>query len=945
MLPSLSPQEFVAKWRKVELKERSAAQSHFNDICRLVGHPNPVEADPTGQHFTFEAGAAKSSGGEGWADVWKMGYFAWEYKGRHKDLDAAYRQLLQYHEALEQPPLLVVSDMEQIVIHTKFVNTAKRVVQIGLDDLLTPNGLAQLRAVLFEPEVFRLPQTTKQVTEEAAGKFAQLAELLRKYGAEPQQAAHFSIQLLFCLFAEDIGLLPKSLFTRLVKNTQRQPLAFEAQLRQLFQAMTSGGWFGVSEVACFDGRIFDSDRVLPLDTDGLDILATASTLDWSSIEPSILGTLFQRSLDPAKRAQLGAHYTSKDDILLIVEPVLMAPLRRRWAEVRAQALELARRRDEAKTAQARKKRHAELKSLLLGFAQELAVIRILDAACGSADFMYVALKLLLDLWKEVSILAADLGLPRMLPLPGLAPSPEQLHGIEIDDYARELAQATIWIGYIQWLHDNGFGLPSEPILKPLDNILHMDAILAYDEQGRPVEPEWPAADVIVGNPPFLGNKRMRSQLGEKYVEDLRDLYAGRLPGQVDLVCYWFEKARDMIARGKLQRAGLLATQAIRAGANRTVMERIKQTGDIFYAQADRPWILDGADVRVSMVGFDDGSETNRQLNEAKDEPASSALRSATRVSSINPNLTAGADATRAARLPENAGICFQGPVKVGRFELDQALAQEMLRAPNPGRHPNSDVVRPWLNASDITHRLRNMYIIDFGDMSMREAADYEMPFEYVRAYVKPDRDTNRRERRRQFWWQHGETVPGMRAALRLLARFIVTPRVAKHRLFVWISAEALPDSRVFVFGREDDYFFGVLHSQLHQIWSLATSSRHGVGNNPTYNTTTCFETFPFPWPPGREPAGNPRVEAIAQATRELVEKRDRWLNPEGAAEAELQRRTLTNLYNQRPTWLELAHRKLDEAVLDAYGWPHDLGDEEILARLLALNLERATGRG
>ena len=328
-----SPQEFVAKWSKAALKESSASQEHFIDLCRLVGHPTPAEADPTGHEFTFEAGATKQSGGEGWADVWKKGYFAWEYKGKHKDLDEAYRQLLQYRESLLNPPLLVVSDMDRILVHTNFTNTVKRIVTIALDDLLKPEGMATLRAVFSDPDSFRAPQTTEQVTQAAAADFAHLADLLRKYGADPQEAAHFLIRLLFCLFAEDIGLLPKHLFTELVRNTRTQPDAFKDQLRQLFKAMASGGWFGFNKIRYFDGRLFDDDSVLELDSDGLDILARVCALDWSNIEPSILGTLFERSLDPDKRSQIGAHYTSREDILLVVEPVLMAPLRRRWQEV------------------------------------------------------------------------------------------------------------------------------------------------------------------------------------------------------------------------------------------------------------------------------------------------------------------------------------------------------------------------------------------------------------------------------------------------------------------------------------------------------------------------------------------------------------------------------------------------------------------------------------
>jgi type II restriction/modification system DNA methylase subunit YeeA len=308
---------------------------------------------------------------------------------------------------------------------------------------------------------------------------------------------------------------------------------------------------------------------------------------------------------------LGAHYTSKEDILLIVEPVLIAPLRRRWAEVKAEAETLAARRDQARSRSARTQRQNELSNLLLGFADELRQVRVLDPACGSGNFLYVALKQLLDLWKEASVLGGKLGLSLLSP--NVAPSPAQLYGIEINAYAHELAQATVWIGYIQWLRENGFGDPPEPILKPLHNIVQMDAILTYDEAGRPVEPEWPEAEVVIGNPPFLGVSKMWSELGQKYKNDLFGLYDDRLPAS-DLVCYWFEKTRAVIEIGKSKRAGLLATQGIRGGANRTVLERIKSSGDIFWAQSDRNWVLDGAMVHVSMVGFDDGTEQLRELD-------------------------------------------------------------------------------------------------------------------------------------------------------------------------------------------------------------------------------------------------------------------------------------------------------------------------------------------
>ncbi len=923
MQSTLSPQAFVDKWRHSTLKESAAYQEHFGDLCRLVGHETPPEHSSAGKGFAFQKGVTKDTGEQGFADVWYRGRFAWEYKGPHGDLDKAYQQLLQYREALENPPLLIVSDWETIVIHSNFTNSVKRVITLTLDNLLTQAGYNQLRDVFYNPEAFRSPLTPEQATEAAAKQFARIAELRRKYGDEPRQIAHFLIRLLFCLFAEDAGLLPKHLFAELIRRTRHNTTAFVAQMKQLFAAMAAGGYFGLEEIRNFDGHLFNDDLVLPLDSDSLNILSEVCGLDWSSIEPSVFGTLFERSLDPAKRAQLGAHYTSREDILLIVEPVLMAPLRRRWAEVQRQALELAARRDEVKGAK-RTSWNKKIETLLTGFAGEIASIRVLDAAGGSGNFLYVALKLLLDLEKEVGTFAAGLGLTRLMP----TVSPAQLYGIEINEYAYELAQATIWIGYLQWFSENGYGIPPEPILKPLNNIRRMDAILAYDDHGQPVEPEWPEVDVIIGNPPFLGGKKMRSELGDKYVDDLFALYEGKVPHEADLVCYWFEKARAKVAAGTVKRVGLLATQSIRAGANRKVLGRIKETGAIFMAWSDRPWILDGAAVRVSMVGFDKGAEQTRALDGVP-------------VSTINPDLTSSLDLTKARRLSENANLTFMGDTKGGAFDISADVAAHMLGAPlNPNRRLNLDVLRPWVNGLDVVQRPRGMWIIDFGvNMSEQEAALYEQPFGYAVEHIKPARLASRTTR--SEWWLHERPRPEMRAAIASLERYIATPRVAKHRLFVWVFSQTLPDSRIYVFARGDDYFMGILHSRVHETWSLATSSRHGVGNDPTYNNTTCFETFPFPWPPGQEPVDDPRMQAIARAAQELVEKRDVWLNPPDAGPEVLKKRTLTNLYNQRPTWLQLAHQKLDEAVLDAYGWPHELSDEEILERLLQLNQERA----
>ena len=922
---SITPQEFVDKWQRSTLSERSASQSHFNDICYMLGHETPAKADPEGASFTFEKGASKLGGGDGWADVWKKGFFAWEYKGKHKDLDAAYEQLQRYRDALLNPPLLIVSDMETIVVRTNFTNTVQQTFTLGYNDLLTNDGLAILRNAFEHPERLRAEQTPEGVTREAATEFGKLAESLREAGHDPERAAHFLIRILFCLFAEDVGLLPEALFAKLVDGTKDNPDRFRELLSELFAHMAAGGSFFLDRIPHFDGGIFDSAETLPLGRKDLEILSRVARLDWSSIEPSILGTLFERGLDPGKRAQLGAHYTSREDILLIVEPVLMRPLRRRWEEVKSQAEDLYNKWQAADTAGGAKTRaRNRLSKCLTDFSDEIANTTVLDPACGSGNFLYVALRQMLGLEKDVILFATGLGLPMFFP----TVAPEQLYGIEINEYAHELAQATIWIGYIQWLRENGFGSPSEPILKALDNIRQMDAILAFDDDGNPVEPEWPEADVAIGNPPFLGGKLLRSWMGDEHVNQLFWLWDGRVARESDLCCYWFEKARSSIESRKLKRAGLLATQGIRGGANRKTLERIKETGDIFWAQSDRDWILEGAAVHVSLIGLDDGSEDEHELD-----------GQGTRT--INSDLTAAADLTQAKRLADSRGIAFMGDTKGGSFDIPDIVARAMLAASgNPNGHPNSDVIRPWVNGKDITGRPRGMWIVDFGtDMPEQEAAQYEQPFAHVLREVKPKRDTNKRSSYRERYWIHVEPRPAMRATLEAVSRYAATPRIAKHRLFVWLAQSTLPDCQLIVFAREDDYFFGVLHSKVHELWALRQGTQ--LEDRPRYTPTTCFETFPFPWSPGEEPADDPRVQAIAAAAVDLVEQRDRWLNPDGASESELKRRTLTNLYNARPTWLDLAHARLDEAVLDAYGWPHDLPDNAILERLLALNLERA----
>ena len=938
----LSLAEFVTRWKASTLTERAAAQSHFIDLCEVLHQPHPAAADQTGDAFTFEKHVSTLKGGKGYADVWKRGYFGWEYKGKHKDLKAAYLQLNDYREDLENPPLLVVCDQDLFEVHTNFTGTRPHVYRFTLDDLLSnvPTAscaippLEVLKDTFTDPEQLRPERAAARVTEAAAGEFAKLAANLEartsdQRGHDPQAVAHFLMRLLFCLFADSIGLLPDHLFRQMIELDRAKPTSFTRKLRQLFAAMsTSGNSFGVHDIHWFNGGLFADDSVFDLSSADMGTLRAAAALDWSTVEPAIFGTLFERSLDPGKRSQLGAHYTSKEDILLIVEPVVIAPLQARWQAVKAEALALAGAAEKQPKGAAYNKLRTQMQDKLYAWLEELSKVRILDPACGSGNFLYLALRRMLDLWREVYLFSAEHGLPTLLPH---QVHPSQLYGLETNVYAHELASVVVWIGYLQWLNDNGIGWPTEPILRKLDNIQHRDAVLTHDAEGKPVEPAWPEVDFIIGNPPFLGGKRLRTELGSAYVDELFCVYAGRLPQEADLVTYWFEKARALVEVGKAQRAGLLATQSIRAGANLKVLQRIAESGGIFMAWSDKAWILDGAAVRVSLVGFDDGSQTERTLD---GQP----------VPTINPNLSSESDTALALALAENAGIAFQGPVKVGKFEITSEEASRLLPMGNPNGKSNGLVIKPWMNATDLVGRGRNLNIIDFGELSEAEAALFEGPFELVKVRVKPARMENNDRQRREHWWRLGRSGSELREAKAGKTRLIATPRVAKYRLFAWVSSELVPDSRLYVFARDDDYFFGILHSMIHEVWTLANCTWHGVGNDPTYVSGTCFETFPFPWPPGTEPKDSPLVEAIAEAARDLAAKRDAWLNPPNASADELKKRTLTNLYNARPSWLAEAHRKLDAAVFAAYGWPDNLTDAEILERVLTLNHQRAAAQ-
>ena len=953
--PSMSVDEFAAKWRNAALRERANSQTHFNDLCAVLDVATPVEEDPSGESYAFEKHVDLPGGGSGDADVWKRGHFGWEYKSGGKSLSAAYEQLLGYREGLENPPLLVVCDMNRFEIHTNFTNTEPRVIEFTLKHLEEnpTHYIRLLREVFLDPEALHPNRDPRYITETAAAKFGEVAEALRERdGHDPALVARFLNRIIFCFFAESVGLYRnlrgaiEKPVTDVFDNMSVDATLSKRIVGQLFEAMAERDVrnFGAYYIRWFNGGLFDETAVpetLQLTGDLAQIINETAELNWSRVDPAIFGTLFERGLDPKRRSQLGAHYTDPDNIMRVVEPVALRPLRREFDALRA---ELA---PEHRLEDAPPPGYGENSALAFeapdpdspagrihAFHQRLAAVRVLDPACGSGNFLYIAMRELKNLEQELIEWAQRLGVNGLQRRIG----PQNMLGIDIDPFAADLTRMSLWIGYIQWNIERNIDTTRDPVLGRAEQIECRDAILAEDEEGNPIPAEWPEAEFVVGNPPFLGSNQMLGGLPDGYVPELREAWTDDVSGTADLCVYWHEQARRYIAAGQTNRAGLLATNSIRDSQNRQVLERILSSGNIFAAYRDEPWTVDAAtSVRIAIVMQDDRSESVIQLN-GNDVPA------------IDATLTAGVDLSRASQLPENVGLAHQGGKKNGAFDIDAADAEEMLRAPqNVNGRPNADVIFPFIGARDLAQVTRGKSIIDFGEsMSMPDAAAYEKPFAHVAQHVRPQRENLKDQRLSQTWWLHESWRREMRRAIANLPRWIATPRHSKHRFFVWVTGGTVPDSALVVIVRSDDYTFGVLHSSIHERWAHSTGSHIGKGNDLRYTHTTTFNAFPFPWPlntpdDALTEAQLAHREAIAAAAVSLDDQREAWLNPPNIDPDELRQRTMTNLYNAPPVWLQIAHQEIDEAVSAAYGWPADLPDDEILSRLLALNLERAGG--
>jgi hypothetical protein len=910
----------------------------------------------------------------------------------------AYGQALGYARTFDTPPpFLITCDIGYCFdLYATFDGSwdyrpfpSAQKSRLFVTDLETHLDL--LRTIFANP--FSLDPTLRsaKVTREVATHLAALARDLEGAGHPPESVATFLMRSIFTMFAEDVGLLPERLFSKgLDEIWIPHPEKFPADIEFLWQAMNHGKEFGfVGKLLRFNGGLFSTPASLPLTKEHLLLLKEAALCDWADVEPAIFGTLLERALDPKERHNLGAHYTPRSYVERLVRPTIEEPLRADWDVVQAEVRQLVLNGKVPDAVRA-----------VRAFHHRLCHLRVLDPACGSGNFLYVTLDLFKRLESEVLGLLNDLqaNAATFLEVEGVSVTPAQFLGLEVKPWAREIADLVLWIGYLQWhFRTHGTTPPREPVLHDYKNIECRDAVLAYDSEelitdettGKPVtrwdgfttktspvtgeqipdesatiplyryvnprKAEWPEADFIVGNPPFVGNKKMRDALGDGYVRALRRAHAD-VPGNVDYVMYWWHHAAGLLAKGQIRRFGLITTNSITQSSSRAVLQTA-MTGDppvsIVFAVPDHPWVDSegGAAVRIAMtvgeVGAPKGGalwtvEKETPIDEAEDHIAFSARRGL-----IRADLTVGAAVSSAVRLSANDGLSFMGVTLVGdgfrlapKELLDLGFSSEALPA----------FVRRYLTTKDLTQAGGERFVIDFFGWGSDDAARIgAAAYQRLLDRVWPERAQNQRDAYRIKWWIFGEPRSKMRIALRGLRRFMVTPETSKHRFFVFLTEDFLADHSLFVIASEDAALLGVLSSRPHTIWALAAGSKMGFGNDPRYRNVTCFEPFPFP---SLTPSTTENIRLLGDLL-DAHRKRQQSLFP---------KLTLTAIYNvleklrsgepldekERDVHdkglvsvLKKIHDDLDAAVFDAYGWPHDLTDEQILERLVALNKQRA----
>jgi hypothetical protein len=956
--------EFIARWQGVTASELATAQSFVIDLCRLLEvdapHPTAEQDYMFERPVTFRHGDGGASAGR--IDCYRRGCFVLEAKkikvgsggtaqaaskGFDDALLRARSQAEGYARALPadegRPPFLVVVDVGNVIeLFAEFSRTGATYVpypdprshRIRLADLRDKDIRDRLRNIWLDPLALDPTRQSAKVTRAIAAHLADVAKSLEQAGHAPETVAGFLTRCLFSMFAEDVQLIPKGSFTELLKSLADNPTQFVPLVNALWKEMDTGGFSVVlrETLPRFNGKLFKHPEVVPLDRTQIARLLEASKADWTQVEPAIFGTLLERALDVDERHALGAHYTPRAYVERLVMPTVIEPLRQAWAYVQGAAVLLA---NEGK--------HKEAVAELRNFHHRLCHLRVLDPACGSGNFLYVSLEHLKRLEGEVLNQLHDLGETQsLLEAEGLTVDPHQFLGLEINPRAAAIAELVLWIGYLQWhFRTQGSGLPPSPILKDFRNIECRDAVLA---DGQPAT--WPEADVVVGNPPFIGAANMRAALGDAYVEALRKAWKD-VPDSADFVMFWWHHAAQLVAQGKLSRFGFITTNSLRQTFNRRVVQNALDSGiHLAFAIPDHPWVdsADGAAVRIAMTVGAPGQGEGRRLDvtaerEGKGEGLDVDL--AERSGTLHADLGVGINIAAAQALQANEGVANRGV---------QMLAPGFVVTPEEAALLYADdLLRPYRNGKDFTDRPRGVLAVDtygLGETELRTR--YPAVWQWLHDRAKPERDHNPRASYRDNWWLFGENQPAMRASLVDLRRYVATPVTAKHRVFEFFDAKILPDQALVCIALDDAYPLGVLSSHVHVCWALATGGT--LEDRPRYNKSRCFKTFPFP-------AATPEQQArIADLAEQLDTQRKKVL----AQHADL---TLTGLYNvlqkvgaggtaltakEQAIYqkglvavLKSLHDELDAAVLAAYGWTDNPDDEQILERLVALNAERA----
>ncbi|WP_263841666.1 class I SAM-dependent DNA methyltransferase [Salinibacter sp.] len=927
----------------------------------------------------------------------------WE-RAMQRAKNQAYRYARGLPDEEGWPPFLVAVDVGHCIdLHADFARQGKNYVpfpdanahRIFLEDLRDEAVRERLRAVFADPLSLDPTRRSTAVTRQLAEHLAQVAASLEE-DHDPDRVAGFLMRCLFTMFAEDVELLPPRSFTELLERCRGTLGAVPKILDSLWATMDAGGFDAalMEDVREFNGSLFEDHDALPVSEAQLELLIKAAEADWSDVEPAIFGTLLERALDPRERHKLGAHFTPRAYVERLVVPTVIEPLREEWDAAQAAA---TKREADGDDEAAREE--------IVQFHRRLCDVRVLDPACGSGNFLYVTLEHLKRLEAEVLSVLEDYGGQQALDMEGgYRVSPEQLMGLEVNPRAAQIADVVLWIGYLQWhfrTHGDADRL-DPPLLDDIDNIQTRDAVLAYDdrhqrtdEDGTPVtmwdrrtykedpttgervpdesaqvpvydyeNPEpaaWPEADFIVGNPPFIGAKDMRDALGDGYTEAVRDAYLYKVRKSADFVMFWWYKAAKAV-RGKLdgwdgaaERFGLITTNSVRQTFNRKVMEKqIKGSPPVslVFAIPDHPWVAsaDGSDVRIAMTA---GAVTDQPgtLQTVTREEQSKGLHWDVELDeqtgNILPDLTIGADVTGAEPLEANEDLANRGVCLFGKgFEVSLAKARELGLGEVDGLENH---IRRYRNGRDLTQKSRDQMVIDLYGLEKEEVRErFPAVYQHVKEHVKPEREENNREWRRKHWWLFGEPNPKLRDMLEDLDRFIATPETAKHRFFQFLDATILPDNALVNIALDDAYHLGVLSSRLHVVWSLAAGGRLGVGNDPRYFKTQCFDPFPFP----------AATESQKATIRDLGAQLDAHRNERLDAHDDL---TMTALYNvlkkeRRGEDLDAderiiheqglvgvlkeLHDELDAAVAAAYGWDAGLPEETILQRLVDLNAER-----